>query len=253
MRTIKEIFNSNLEENITFEYFSIDGYRVYSKHHTTPVTYFHYKNKKEVNIDIIDINTVEKIKCPECKKDDDLKIQRSKGKNTKYECKNKACHTRFFKILSIRDTDTLEKLVKSHFGIQSIREHKKTYDKYHKMYINSKRIIIDDEDIQYLEHYLMMKVPRDLIADLFSVSTRTLRRFIKLEESRESIGKSRFQKDEPVDTDKELIIHSVKYHTNLFKSEITYSYIDLDYEAYKTPKYHIEKKCNKKIPSPHTT
>ncbi len=253
MKTIKEIFNANLEENITFEYFSTDGYRVYTENNTSK-SYFRYKTKinsihnekEKIILNIDDINTMEQVKCPECQKDDYLKIQQSDEKNTRYECKNKSCDTRFFRCLPQTQTKTLDNLIKSHFTISSIKKHKEAYEKYKKMRENHTRIDIATEDIQYLEHYLLLDITRDLIAKLFSINTRTLQRFIKKEEALTSIGKSRFKKKEPLNTDKKFKLHSVKSNDkDPFKSKIIYSYIDLNYDTYEIPKYHIEKKYNK--------
>ena len=266
MRTIKEIFNANLDENITFEYFSPDGYRVFSDKNT-PNPYFHYKtkiiNKEELDIGCIkttkiqkvkvklyieDSNTMEKVKCPECEQDDYLKIQKLDGKNTTYVCKNKTCSTHFFKHLLQIEMKTLDILIKSHFKISSIKGHRKAYSKYKSMHKEHKRINIEDEDIQYLEHYLLLGISRDLIAKLFSITTRTLRRFIKKEESLEKNGKGKFKKDEQIYSEKILTIYKTLPHdTHLFKSKIRHAYIDRSdekYKAYEEPKYYIEKKIN---------
>lgn len=265
MRTKKEIFNSNLEKNITFEYFSPDGYRVYSNK-KDPNPYFRYKTKTStekldtgyikttknhkviVKLYIENIDTIEKVKCPECKQDDYLKIQKSDGRNTKYVCKNKTCSTHCFQYLPQIQIKTLDNLIKSHFKISSIKGHKYAHAKYKKMHEEHKRITIEDEDIEYLEHYLLLGLSRDLIAELFSISTRTLRRFIKGEESLEIINKSRFKKEAPLDIGKKLIIHNIIWNANLFKSEIHYAYRDFtneDYDSSKPLKYYIEKKSNK--------
>ncbi len=249
--TQKTRFTSNLEENIIFECFSNRGYRIYSENTLTKI-YFHY-DKNGNKLTIRDISTVEKVVCPECKKDDYIKIQRFDGLNTKYECKNKSCNTRFFRYKGVNPveikTKTLDKLIKLHFGIRSIKEHKQAYEKYYKRYINSKRIVIEEADIEYLEHYLLLGIPRDLIAELFLISTRTLQRFINREEDLERINKNRFKKNTPIEVDGKLIIHEIKYNKNPFKSAITYSYIDFtdeDYDLNQTIRYLIEKKINKK-------
>lgn len=272
MRTLKEQFNAKLKKNatskhnITFEYFSQEGYRVFSNKnpHDNNKYYFYCQGKKIHKLDIDNLSEIEKVVCPECGIMDYLKIQDTDGKNTRYVCKNKDKHiskeTILFRVTLPIQTNTLGKLMKSIYNVP-IQEYRDTYSKYKKMYAKHQRIKIEDDDIKYLEHYLLLGIPRKLIAELFSINTRTLRRFIKKEESLETLEKSRFKKDALITADQKLKIQKIIYHPDPFNSEILYTSTDsppVDYDTYEDPKYCIDKtvtKASKKIntPSPHTT
>lgn len=246
MRTIKSKFNQNIDQDRTFEYFSCGGYRVFShKDSQNKKSYFHLKNNQEIKENIDDITKIERVVCPECKTDEYLKIQKSDGRNTKYACKNKSCQTTFFRNGALKQTITLDKLIKSHFKISSFKKHELIYKKYKQMKNNYQRINIEDDDLPYLEHYLLLGIPRTLIGKLFSISSRTLTRLIEHEKSLEAKGKSRFKKEEPLNTDKKLIMHNCEQDVDPFKSTIIYSYIDLDYDSYEEPNYYIDKKITK--------
>ncbi len=132
-------------------------------------------------------------------------------------------------------------------NIKSIQEYKDTYNKYKKIRTKNQRIKIEDDDIKYLERYLLLGISRELIAKLFSMSSRTLRRFIKGEEESNT---TRFRKDDPTEVDKKLIIHKTTLDKDPFKSKIDYSYVDFtleDYKTYESLKYYMESRSNKRL------